>query len=356
MKNKHILLIVTLLALSVLLSACGIRVLPSSWPGITVAGDKVYVAYNNFVYALALDSGKDIWTFPEEAVRSQAFFAKPTLTDDGQVLVGTYNHLLYSIDAETGRENWMTNQVTNYWIGSPLATQNGIYAPNADHTLYSIDENGNPTAVFSAEDALWAAPITDGETLYLASMDHNMYALPIGSKNPKWVQSLNGAMVSPPALSPEGVLYVGTFASEVAAIDSQSGEILWDTPTNNWVWASPVYYQGLVYAADMDGMVYTFDAVTGEETQAPFDAKSRITGSPLIYEGTIYIATEAGEVFTLDTTGKRGWTETIEGRLLSSPVAAGDLILFGVVDGGSGEVVIALDVNGNQQWAFVPDN
>jgi len=353
MKNKHILLIVTLLALSILLSACGTRVLPSSWPGITAVGDTVYLAYNNFVYALELDDGDDIWTFPDEADRSQTFFASPVLTEDGQILIGTYNNLFYSIDAETGRENWMTDDVSNYWIASPLATQNGIYAPNADHTLYSLDEDGTPTPFFTAEDALWAAPVTDGETIYLASMDHNVYALSMDGESTKWVRPLNGAMVSSPALSPEGALFVGTFGSEVVAIDSQQGDILWENPTSNWVWAGPVYYDGLVIAADMDGMVYAFDAKTGD-TLWEFDTESSITGSPLAHEGTIYLATESGKVFTLDTGGKRGWTETIAGRLLSSPVAAGDLILFGVVEGESGEVIVALDVNGNQQWVFAP--
>ncbi|MGD8457390.1 MAG: PQQ-binding-like beta-propeller repeat protein [Anaerolineales bacterium] len=353
MKNKHILLIISLLVLSVLLSACGTRVLPSSWPGITAVGDTVYVAYNNSVYALELDDGDDIWTFPDEADRSQTFFASPVLTKDGQVLIGTYNNLFYSIDAETGRENWMTDEVSNYWIASPLATQDGIYAPNADHTLYSLDENGNPTPLYTAEDALWAAPITDGETIYLAGMDHNVYALPANGKSPKWIRPVNGAMVSPPAISPEGALFVGTFGSEVVAIDSQRGEILWENPTNNWVWAGPAYYDGLVVAADMDGMVYAFDAGSGD-TLWVFDTDSPIIGSPLIHDGTIYIATESGKVFTLDTDGKRGWTETIGGRLLSSPVAAGDLILFGVVDGESGEVIVALDANGNQQWVFAP--
>jgi outer membrane protein assembly factor BamB len=313
------------------------------------------VAYNNFVYALDLDDGDDIWQFPKEADRSLTFFADPVLTEDGQLLIGTYNNLFYSLDAETGRENWITEEVENYWIGSPLVTEQGIFAPNADRTLYSLDEDGNPTPVFTAEDALWAAPVTDGESLYLASMDHNVYALPIGSKNPTWVRPLNGAMVSPPALSPEGVLYVGTFASEVVAIDSQSGKILWEKPTSSWVWGSPTFGDGIVLAADMRGMLYAFDAETGDVVW-DFDAKSPITGSPLLYEGTIYIATEGGDVYTFDTDGKRGWPETISGRLLSSPVAAGDLILFGVVESESDEVIVALDSNGNQQWVFAPDN
>jgi len=354
MKKKHILLIILLLALSFVLSACGIRVMPSSWPGITVAGDTVYVAYSNFVYALELDDGDEIWHFPEEAEGSLSFFANPVLTEDDQLLIGAYNSLFFSLDSETGQENWSNEDVENLWIASPLAIEGNIYAPNADHTLYSLDEDGDPTAVFTAEDALWATPITDGKTIYLASMDHNVYALPIGSKNPTWVRPLNGAMVSPPTLSSEGVLYVGTFSNEVVAIDSQSGKIIWEKPTSNWVWASPVTYDGLVCAADTGGMLYAFDAETGDVVW-DYDAQAPITGSPLIHEGTVYVVTENGDVMTFDIDGNRGWTEKINGRLLSSPVAAGDLILFGVVDSDDKEVIVALDSNGNQQWVFVPD-
>jgi outer membrane protein assembly factor BamB len=105
MKKKHILRIIILLALSFVLSACGTRVLPASWPGITVAGDTVYVAYSNFVYALELDDGDEVWRFPKEAEGSQAFFAEPVLTKDGQLLIGAYNSLFYSLDAETGDES-----------------------------------------------------------------------------------------------------------------------------------------------------------------------------------------------------------------------------------------------------------
>jgi outer membrane protein assembly factor BamB len=354
MKKKHILLIITLLALSFVLSACGIRVMPSSWPGLTVAGDTVYVAYSNFIYALEADDGDEIWRFPEEAEGSLAFFANPVLTGDNQLLVGAYNSHFFSLDPETGQDNWSTEDIENLWIASPLVVDDAIYAPNADHTLYSLDENGVPTAIFTAEDALWAAPVTDGKNIYLTSMDHNVYALPIGSKNPTWVRPLNGSMVSPPVLSPEGVLYVGTFGSEVVAIDSQSGKIIWEQPTSNWVWASPVLSDGLVYATDTGGMLYVFDATSGNSVW-DFDAQAPITGSPLVHEGTIYIAAEDGQVRTFDSDGNRGWTEKIDGRLLASPVVAGDLILFGVVDSEDKEVIVALDSNGNQQWVFIPD-
>jgi outer membrane protein assembly factor BamB len=162
-------------------------------------------------------------------------------------------------------------------------------------------------------------------------------------------------MVNGPVLSAEGVLYVGSFGNEVVAVDSQTGKLLWEVPTEDWVWASPSLGEDMVYVADISGMLYALDATSGDEIWS-LDAGSNITGSPLVHDDIIYIATEGGDVLAVDTTGRRIWTEAIEGRLLSSPVAAEDLILIGIVEAESDAVIVALDLNGVQQWAFTPEN
>lgn len=355
MKKNKLLTIIFLLAFGVLLSACGTRVMPSSWPGITVDGDTVYVAYNPHVYALRLDNGREIWRFPNEPDNSLTIFAAPVMTEDGQLLAGGYNHIFYSLDPDTGQENWRNEDMDNLWIGSPLVTEEGIYAPNGNHTLYALDFDGDIIWEYESGEPLWATPVTDGETLYLAAMDHNLYALPFGGGDPRWLVPLNGAMVNGPVLSPDGVLYVGSFGNEVVAVDSQTGKLLWEVPTEDWVWASPSLGEDVVYVADISGMLYALDATSGDEIWS-LDAGSNITGSPLVHGDTIYIATEGGDVLAIDTTGRRMWTEAIGGRLLSSPVAADDLILIGIVEAESGAVIVALDLNGVQQWAFTPEN
>ena len=356
MKKKITLISLTLLALSITLSACGTRVLPSSWPGILVDGDVVYVAYQTQVYALDLKDGDEIWKFPRKADNGQSFYSAPVLTEDGQLLAGSYGNVFYSLDPENGEENWRNEEVKNYWIGSPLAFDGEIFAPSGDHNLYTLDpEDGSQEEIFITDEALWAAPITDSKNIYLAGMDHTLYALPISGRKPVWTFPLNGAVVNSPALSPDGILFVGTFANEVVAIDSQTGKKVWEVATDDWVWASPTYGDGMVFVADMSGMVYALDAETGDLIWDK-NIEYVITGAPLYYEGILYVGNGGGEVWALDPNdkGKRLWTEDVNGQSLGSPIAAGDFILFSVVNDKSDVFIAAFTIDGELEWVF-PD-
>jgi outer membrane protein assembly factor BamB len=111
----------------------------------------------------------------------------------------------------------------------------------------------------------------------------------------------------------------------------------------------------VVYVADLSGLLYAFDAQSGEPLWRYLEGDGAITGTPLVLNGAIYFATEAGSVFSVQTesgAGKR--IASVEGKLYSALVAAGDLILVGVVD--SDVVLIALDANGNQVWSFTPQS
>ncbi len=74
-------------------------------------------------------------------------------------------------------------------------------------------------------------PVTEEtcKCIYIPSMDHHLYAIDAQSGNIKWTSdALGGSLVGTPALSPEGVLYVGTFGSQLVAIDSNNGKTLMD--------------------------------------------------------------------------------------------------------------------------------
>ena len=103
MKKTRTFLIISLLTLSMILSACGSRMSASSWPGISVNENEVYLAYNQHVYALDLNSVnqsqiQEKWRFPAEAQANVTFFTPPVLTEDGQLLVGGYDNVFYSLD------------------------------------------------------------------------------------------------------------------------------------------------------------------------------------------------------------------------------------------------------------------
>lgn len=353
MKTKRLYLVLAALAVALLVSACGSGFGASSWPGLSLDAESntVFVAYNQAVYALQAENGVERWHFPSESDNAVSFFAAPTLAEDGQLLVGAYNNALYSLDTANGSLNWSFDVAANRYIGSPQANGAGFFAPNADRHLYALSADGQLQWTFEGEEAFWAQPAYDGQTLYVPAVDHMLYAVDAQSGRLVWEQDLEGSVVGRPALGEDGTLYVGTFGAEVIALDSANGRILWRTSTSGWVWNGPALADGVVYAADLEGIVYALNAESGAQLWQ-VTADGAITGSPLVAFDHVYVGTENGQLLSINLDGRIQWTQTLEGQLYSSPMAAEDLILIGVVE--ADHIVTAVDQNGQVQWTFRP--
>ena len=354
MKPKKILLIFTILLSAILISACaGARGSATSWPGLSVNEDKVFVAYEQHVYALNLANGSELWQFPIEGNANRTFYARPTLTEDNQLLVGGYDEVLYSLNPDNGSELWTYTNATDRFIGNPLTSGKNIYAPNADTMLYAMDLQGTTQWTFETEDGpQWAQPISDPECtcIYLPSMNHQIYSIDAESGREKWhTEELGGSVSGAPAFNPEGVIYAGTYASEMLAIDAQNGQILWRKPTDGWVWGGPIFKEDRLYFGDLNGDVYALDAANGQVIwQTSTDGA--ITDAPLVTEDSLFVNTGVGTVYAYNLDGDPRWSQTIGGKLYPSPVLAGDLILVAPIE--IDELVYALDFNGNVRWSF----
>jgi outer membrane protein assembly factor BamB len=289
-----------------------------------------------------------------EADNKIVFYAPAEISPDGQLIVGSYNYSLYSIDTASGQLKWSFNQSKDRFIGGSLASDSGIYAPSADKNLYALDQNGNLLWKFTASEPLWAKPVTDEncDCVYLTSMDHHVYAIDAKSGNQEWKsEDLDGAIVGTPAISPEGQLYVGTFGNEMVALDSNTGKILWRYKTDNWVWSGPALDNELLYFGDLNGNLYAISALDGSE-QWKIKPDDKIVGTPLVIDDMIVFTTEADTVYAVDREGNPLWSQAIGGKIYSSPVAAGDLILVAPIESDS--MLIALSSNGTQKWKFTP--
>lgn len=356
MKKFRLYSFAAIVLLSLVLSACGSAVGASSWPGIAVdeENNTIYIAYNQHVYSLEADSGRESWRFPADADNGISFYAAPELSEDGQLLVAGYDNQLYSLDPQgNGRLNWQFNAADNRYIGSPLADVSGIYAGNSDRSMFALSAKGQLRWTFEAQDSLWASPVSDGERLYLASLDHNLYALNSQNGNLIWQQDLGAGIVGRPAMDDKGTLYIGTFGSEVIALNATNGVIQWRANTEGWVWSGPTYFEGSIFTADIEGNVYALDAERGKELWR-VKADGAITGRPLVANDHVYVSTENGQVMSIGIDGVIQWTQTVEGQAFSSPALAGELILIGLVEGEA--ILLALDFNGNTVWSFTPQN
>lgn len=361
MKKKPIYLLVILLIMSSLLTACSSGAcLANSWPGLTVdeGRETVYVAYQTFVYALNSSNGTERWRYPEKADNKISFYASPTLTDGGQLVAGSYDFNLYSLSPDNGALQWTFADAENRYIASSLSTDGLILAPNADNLLYAVNENGERVWDFKTEHSLWGTPASNGSLVYVPSMDRKIYALDRASGSLQWTtEDLGGALVAQPVLNSDGLLYVGTFGNEMLALDTKkSGQIIWRAETQGWVWSPPLLLDGKLYFGDLSGTLYALDAKTGAETWRYTPAnvvKPAVSGTPVVLNDVIYFTTEGGGLFALDlTNGAQKWMKQFEAQFYPGPIVAGDTLLLAPI--GTDELVIALDAVGNQKWTFIP--
>jgi len=351
MKTKILYYTIGLLILAFLLSGCSTGMTPSSWAGITSDGETAYIAMASHVYAVQVSNGTERWRFPEKPDAKKTFFAAPTLTSDGQLIVGGYDRILYSLSPSNGAINWTFEDAKDHWIGSAVAGKDMIFAPSADYHLYALDLQGKLVWKFTAGQALWGTPVIDDTNVYFGSMDHKVYALNMTTGKMVWSTELDGAIQGAITLGPDGVLYAGTLGDSVFALDNATGKTLWQHTATSRVWSAPVIGDGCLYVGDQAGRIVSLAVDSGKENWG-IQPDGPVLGSPLVLTGNIVFGTESGSLIAVDPGGKISWTQAITGKLYSTPVLAGDLLLVAPVEGDA--TLVALDQNGTQQWVYTP--
>lgn len=314
------------------LSACGARPNPS-WPGLAADVERAYLASGSFVYAVRLSDGTQVWKYPEKTA-AHSFISSPVLTDDGQLLVasaGTDN-ALFSLDPKTGTENWALPLTGsgNFWVASPLVLGQTVYAANNNGKLYAIElSTGKPAWDLQIDNSLWSAPTTNGTLIFVASLDHSLYAVDPETQVIAWEIDLGGAAAGSATVSSDGkTLYAGSFDKKVVAIDAASGSIQWAAELQDLVWSAPVQDGDTLYAADISGRLYSLGIPHGKNAWADLQPDGPITGSPLVLPDGMLVATESGTVFSYNKQGTKSWDISVGGKIYTTPVAAGDVVLI----------------------------
>ncbi len=348
-----------LLFLAFLLSACsGGNLTPTSWPGIASDGETIYLAYNNFVYGLSASNGLPIWTYPPgEPERNLTFFATPAVATESGLIVGGYNNVLYNLRTGAGQPSvsWTFEEATNRYIGAPLVTESGIFAPSADGKLYAVDLQGNALwPAFASSEPQWARPASNGQLLFVPSLDHILYAVDVADGSLRWSKDLGGAIAGSPYFDEaSGSVYSGSFSSKMFRLEAASGDVIWEFPAEDWVWGGPTVQDDIIFFGDIAGNFYALDGETGRPIWSQ-QLDGGVHGTPLALEQAVYIGTESGTLYAFDREGRQQLKFEIGGKIYGGPVQAGDLILVATLEGDA--LLNALTFEGVIQWRFAPEN
>ena len=188
----------------------------------------------------------------------------------------------------------------------------------------------------------------------------------------KWRFHTDGAIVASPAVAGDSV-YVGSGDHLVYAIDRATGAQRWKFATHGRVSSSPAVVAGTVYVGAYDGKLYAIDAATGKQKwvfategerrfAAPHlhgaeprdevmpDVFDFFLSSPTVANGTVYFGSGDRHVYALAAAdGKLRWKVATAQVVHASPAVADGLVVVGDWD----STLLALDAaSGAERWRF----
>ncbi|HEX9577020.1 MAG TPA: PQQ-binding-like beta-propeller repeat protein [Myxococcales bacterium] len=215
--------------------------------------------------------------------------------------------------------------------------------------------HGKNSWIYRARGAILAAPLLEGETLYVADADGKLTALNRFTGKPRWQVDVHEELTTTPTLS-EGRLFVMSSEESITAIDVKEGKSLWkfhrDPPGGFTIRgnARPRAGHQSVFVGFADGTVAALQPqdgvarwtrqVSGSGDYLDVDWIEAPEGDPRIYVASA----KAGVMAIEANTGETAWTAAIPG--------ANHVLVDGprVIAGGKG-VVVALDrLAGAQLW------
>ncbi len=376
---------IVVLALLVL-SGCSSVVTGESWGNISPSpdGKSVYLAYKSQLVRINIntnvtDRGTTLtpsvaWQVKDSS--NPTFYASPAITNDGQLFAGSFNTRgLYAIQTDTGVETsgWTVPKFTDKVVAGPVINGDMVYVGMGDHGLRAYNRKTKQELIFhDTKFGVWGRPIVIGDVLYVPSLDHNLYALNANTLEKKWVLDLGGAIADSPAWDGQSTLYLGTWNSEVIAVDISNAEpkITGRFKTKSWVWGSPVYDEGVLYFGDLSGTVFALDAKTMQqnwavppEPDAPGGIRGRVgiaknikktvNGTPETIPTLIVYGTEGKKVYGIDGDGKLRWRSaiTMSDRILSDIIILGDSAIFTTLS--EDQLVVSLNLaTGQIDWSL----
>jgi len=108
-------------------------------------------------------------------------------------------------------------------------------------------------------------------------------------------------------VSLQGLVYAGSWDSQLYALDQLSGNITWNLQTGWGIQTTPVIENETLFVGSHDHNLYAVNKNTGEMLWV-FSCKAAIHTNPVIWQDSVLIGSDDGRLYRLDKqTGEHIW-------------------------------------------------
>lgn len=204
-----------------------------------------------------------------------------------------------------------------------------ISASTPEKSQYA-SQDVSPIWTFEAQDEIRGSATCDKGVVFFGSYDHHLYALTTASGKLIWKYAADLGIVSKPAMLTDQICF-GSEDHRLHILSLRTGSVAWTYFTDGPIRSSPSVAPGHVFIGSDDGFLHAV-SLSGGRGAWKTDTGAPVRATPLVWQEGLFIGNEAGDFLFLDFRGGITWRFRAKRAITSSPVAAGDLILFSSLD------------------------
>jgi glucose dehydrogenase len=306
----------------------------------TVLDGVVYVGgfHSHAVFALNASSGALLWNSP--IASSSPHIISSTAVANGLVYVDEYNMdesggQLYALNASTGALVW--NYQPSAWLSSSPAVSGGavyigtsiglVVALDAfsGNTLWSyiIRSDGSNSSSGGAYPVSCSLSLANG-LVYVGTPAEMVQALDASTGKFVWSGAVVGGVDSSCSAVANGTLYVTTtyggsspanlHYGGITALNAATGTKLWNTTIGSIMESSPAVADGVVFVGSDDTNAYPLNAIDGHNVYAlnaatgafiwNYTTGGAVYSSPAVANGVVYVGSNDGKVYAFGSPQK----------------------------------------------------
>jgi len=309
-------------------------------------GNRIYAASRDGnVVALHPETGKEIWR-----VRLDIDLSAGPGVGENLVVVAAADGYLIALDADTGVESWRAN-ITGESLARPVIRDNLVVTITIDNVLRAVSafdgserwtvEQSTPRLTMRGS----ASPVVVGSSVIAGFDNGRLLAVKLVSGDVEWE-----AMLSPPTgrsdlerlADIDGLIsvvgqdvYAAGYQGNVAAIASESGQILWSREVSSFEGVSadwnnlytvnengsvialsrrngdeawrqelmvrreptlPVSFHTAVAVGDLEGYLHFFNSFDGVPVARVRVGNQAISNEPVVIANRLYVQSDGGSV------------------------------------------------------------
>jgi outer membrane protein assembly factor BamB len=278
-------------------------------PGIS--NDKIFAASSTGrIYAYDVQTGHKSWS-----VRTKLPLTSGIGSNKDNIFIGTGEGQVVAFDQASGKKVWLA-ALAGEVLAQPTVIGQSVLAKTEDGGLSALDvNNGNvlwsykhqaPALILRGS----SAPQVFGDVVLVGFATGELAALNWHNGNVIWIQQIaesHGATpvqrmididVNPNVM--DNTVYIATYQGKIAAVNLQSGRIIWDHDVS--AYAGIAVDKARVYVSDASGAVWAFDRTSGVVVWKQDALESRDLSGPALIGNILVVGDGKGYLHFMSQT------------------------------------------------------